>query len=149
MASAVPKASHQMYFTILFLLFGADIALFTSIVDFKLAVRKVRKDLDARAVDGLGRKRRQLSAFAEHLEEYVAVLRDSPLLHAYLRESNAANQTLVNQLFYTPCQANSSLMQVRYIDARGMKKVRRGTGKRTRPCMLRNRREETVPVRNG
>ncbi len=124
MAFPALKISHRVYFTVLFLLFGAIIALFTSIINYNLDVRNIRKELDTKAADELAGKRIELSVFTERLEGYVASLRNSPLLHAYIRRPDPEHREIVNQLFSAISASNPSLMQVRFIDTRGMEKIR-------------------------
>ncbi len=115
MAFPALKISHRVYFTVLFLLFGAIIALFTSIINYNLDVRNIRKELDTRAADELAGKRIELSVFTERLEGYVASLRNSPLLPAYIRRPDPEHRKIVNQLFSAISISNPSLMQVRFL----------------------------------
>ncbi len=121
---AHPKISYRIYFIILFLIFGLLIALLTSVINYNLDVRSIQAELDNKADSELARKRQQLFLFTERLEGYVTSLRNSPLLLDYILQPDAENREVANQLFYALSNSNPSLMQVRYLDAQGMEKIR-------------------------
>ena len=116
--------SFRIYFTFLFILFGALIALFTSIIDYNLDVRNIQQELNNKAENELVRKRNELSFFTERLEGYVTALRNSPLLHTFIRNPTADNRETVNQLFYALAYTDPALMQVRFLDGQGMEEIR-------------------------
>ena len=119
-----PNLSYRIYFIFLFVIFGVIIDLLTSIINYNLDTRSIRQELNNKAKNELVRKRKELSSFTERLEGYVASLRNSPLLHTFIRQPNAKNREIVNQLFYALSSTNPSFMQVRFIDAQGMEKIR-------------------------
>ncbi len=119
-----PKKSYRTYFSFLFLIFGVIIALLTSIVNYNIDVRNIQTELDDKADDELINKQRELTTFTENFERYLVSLRNSSVLHTYIRQPNKRNQATANQLFYAICSTNPSLMQVRFIDQNGMEKIR-------------------------
>lgn len=116
--------SYRLYFSLLFLIFGVIIALLTSIVNYNLDVRNIKTELSNKAGSELVRKRSELTSFTTRLERYVSSLRNNSALHTYILEPNEINRNIVNQLFYTISSTDPSLMQVRFIDAHGMEKIR-------------------------
>ncbi len=118
------KKSYRTYFSFLFLIFGVIIALLTSIVNYSVDVRNIQTELDEKAQKELINKQRELTTFTENFERYLVSLRNSSVLHTYIRQPGKKNQTNANQLFYAICSTNPSLMQVRFIDQSGMEKIR-------------------------
>ncbi len=124
MPLALSKISYRFYYAFLFIVFGALIALFTSIIHYNLEKSNIQKELNNKANNELLRKRKELSSFTQHLEGYVTSLRNSPLLHRFIRRPNAENRETVNQLFYALANTNPALMQVRFINSQGMEEIR-------------------------
>lgn len=120
----IRKLSYRTFFTLLFLCFGIIIALLTTLINYNLNVYKTQKELTNQATSELVRKRQELISFIKLIERNVASLRNSPLLHKYILQPNAANREVVNHLFYALSSSDPALMQVRFIDEHGMEKIR-------------------------
>jgi diguanylate cyclase (GGDEF)-like protein/PAS domain S-box-containing protein len=118
------KKSYRIYFSFLFLVFGVIIALLTSVVNYKVDMRNMQAELTDKAENELTRKQEELTAFTKDIERYLVSIRNSSVLHTYIRHPNKENRTTANQLFYAISNTNSSLMQVRFIDSNGMEKIR-------------------------
>jgi len=118
------KVSYRAYFSFLFLIFGAIIALLTSVVNYSFDVRNIQAELDDRANSELIRKSEELASFTEIYERYVATLRNSSALHTFIQQPTEENRTIANQLFYAISSTNSAFMQVRFLDTHGMETIR-------------------------
>jgi diguanylate cyclase (GGDEF)-like protein/PAS domain S-box-containing protein len=118
------RKSYRIYFIFLFLVFGVIIALLTSVVNYKVDMRNMQAELTDKAENELTRKQEELTAFTKDIERYLVSLRNSSVLHTYIRQPNKENRATANQLFYAISNTNSSLMQVRFIDSNGMEKIR-------------------------
>ena len=118
------KKSYRGYFIVLFLCFGAAIALFTSIVNYNLDVKNIKQKLEQEAQGELLRKRAELTSFTQMLEGYVTSLRNSDLLHDFIREPSQKSRDIVNSLFLAATNTNQAIMQLRYLDEKGHEKIR-------------------------
>lgn len=118
------KESYRRYFILLFLAFGAVIALCTSIVNYNLDIKNVQHELQKEAQSELLRKRAELDSFTHMLEGYVLSLRNSDLLHEFIRHPSLKNLQVANSLFYAVAHTNPSFMQIRYLDETGLEKIR-------------------------
>ena len=124
MRSLFSQLSYRFYFIFLFLGFGGLIAVLTSLINYNLDVRSIQAELADKANHELMRKRQELTSFVTLLERTVFSLRDSKALKNYIRHPNETNRATVNQLFYSISNTNPSLMQVRYLDGKGMERIR-------------------------
>ncbi len=124
MRSLFSRFSYRFYFIFLFLGFGGLIALLTSLINYNLDVRSIQRELADKANQELLRKRQELSSFTSLLERTVFSLRSSKALREYIRQPNETNRSIANQLFYSVSNTNPSLMQVRYLDSKGMESIR-------------------------
>jgi len=98
--------------------------LLTSLINYNLDVRSIQRELTEKANQELFRKRNELISFASLLERTVFSLRSSKALREYIRQPNEINRSIANQLFYSVSNTNPSLMQVRYLDNKGMESIR-------------------------
>ncbi|MCK5517255.1 MAG: hypothetical protein KAI39_10300, partial [Desulfobulbaceae bacterium] len=112
MILSVLRKSYRIYFSFLFLVFGLIIALLTSVVNYNVDVRNMQAELNDKAENELLRKQEELAAFTKDLERYLVSLRNSSVLHTYIRHPDRENRATANQLFYAISNTNSSLMQV-------------------------------------
>lgn len=123
---AVPeyRQTKRLYYVGLFILFGLLIAISVSIVNYRMEMASSRSQLGEQAEDVFASKLRDLELFSADLEDIVAALRDNDILARYIREPNAENYKNSTDLFYALSASKSTLMQLRYLDASGMEKVR-------------------------
>lgn len=116
--------SYRVYFTTLFLAFGAIIAILTSVVNYNLEVKNVNTELDSKADIEFLAKRKELVDYTRSLEDYVVSLRNSQLLHDYIRNQSSERYEEVSSLFFTVARTNHAFMQVRFLDKTGNEDIR-------------------------
>ena len=116
--------SYRLYFTLLFLTFGAIIAILTSVINYNLNARNIETELNEAAEKELMEKRRELADYTGSLENYVSTLRNSSLLHDYIRQPSSEIYTHITSLFFAIATTNPTLMQIRYLDEFGKEHIR-------------------------
>lgn len=118
------KVSYRFIFILLFLAFGAIIAIFTSAINYNFDLKNTQEELSKAAKQELKNKRRELGEYTRSLEGYVASLRNNKILHDYIRRPTKDGYDNLTSLFYSIAATNPAFMQVRYLDEVGKERVR-------------------------
>lgn len=118
------RQTKRSYYIGLFILFGLVIAFSASIVDYRIETVSIHSKVTRQAKEVFGNKINELENFIFDFENIVTALRDNDILSRYIRDPGLDNYNNLISLFHTVSASNSSLMQVRYLDANGMEKIR-------------------------
>ncbi len=118
------ELSYRLYFIILFVVFGAIIALLTLVVNYNLDLRSTRSELSKNAESEIGRKKQDLADYAGMLEKSIGALQNNTRLMKFIRHPSEENWRIAEDLFYTIAKTNPAFMQVRYLDETGLEKIR-------------------------
>lgn len=122
---ASPKRqSYRLYFTLLFLAFGALIAIITSAINYNLDIKNIDRQIVKAAEEEVHNKKGLLLDYLESMEGYISALRNSITLHNYIKSPSPNNYDSLTSLFYSLASTNKNFMQVRYIDENGQERVR-------------------------
>lgn len=122
--SGPAKISYRLFFILLFLVFGTIIAILTSAINYNFDLQNTKDKLNKAAKEELQNKRRELGEFTRSLEGYVAALRNSEILHEFIRTPTVDGYDDLISLFYSVAATNPAFMQVRYLDEIGKERVR-------------------------
>lgn len=115
----------RFMFFIYFVLFGIFIALFGSFIGYNINLTNIQEKIDANAQEIADIKKTSLfKPNLEKLDSLVEALASSKLLNAYIETPNLENKDNVTQLFYTMAMSNNQIMQTRFLDSKGMEKIR-------------------------
>lgn len=119
-------------FTLTFLFFGGLVAAVTSFVNYKIQYTNIEKEITRKYEVEKSTKYELLHNFLQNAQNIVAALSTSELTLKYLRTGNDQERDNLNQMLVTTTTANSSFLQLRYLDASGNEIVRvereKGTG---------------------
>ena len=118
----------RLYYIGLFITFGLVIAFSASIVDYRIETISVRSKVSRQAQEVFEHKIDELEIYKSGLDDIVKALRDNTILIRYIRDPGLENYQTITSLFYAVSTSNPALMQVRYLDAKGMEKVRVDSG---------------------
>ncbi len=116
--------SYRLYFTLLFLIFGAIIAILTSVINYKLDVKNINHQVTKAAKKEVQEKLRELASYIGSMENYVTALRNNPLLHDFALAPTPINKANVTSLFLAIARTNPDFMQVRFLDSTGRERIR-------------------------
>lgn len=118
------KRRFRLYYTALFVAFGVVIALLTSLVNYRLDTTNSDKKIHDTASAVLVDKLQELQAYTSGLEEFIAAIRNSALLHSYILDPKEQNRKNATALLYTLAATDSTIMQLRFLDAQGRERLR-------------------------
>lgn len=120
------KNSKKYYFlfTFYFILFGAIVALLTSVVNYKINYSDIRKEIDARVNLESKRKIELVKTFSLSIENDLKYISNSRLLTDFVKNGNETNLKNVQDFFYAFSGANTNYLQLRYLDENGMEIIR-------------------------
>ena len=119
-----PKETSQLYYVVFFVCFGLIPALMSGVVFYRLSAVAEEGRIARRAEEVMAAKISAVADYKQGLEHIVASLRDNILLTRYLNEPSTENLVNLQQLFYGISNANRELMQARFIDSKGMERIR-------------------------
>lgn len=115
----------RLMFTIYFVIFGIFIALFESLISYKIQMDDIKDRIDHNAEEvAYTRKNNALAPRLEKMDSMVKALSTSRILQEYLQHPNQKNKENVSHLFYAIAMSDNYIMQTRYIDEKGQERIR-------------------------
>jgi len=119
------QKNFKLVFTLYFIVFGLVIALFGSLVGYKLQLINIKDRIDKSAEEvSFIKKNNTLKPDIDKLNTLLLALSTDKILHEYLISPNQKNKTFAQDIFYTVSMSDSNIMQARFIDASGKEQIR-------------------------
>ncbi|WP_163338837.1 diguanylate cyclase [Desulfopila sp. IMCC35008] len=116
--------NYRIYYSVLFIGFGILITILTALVTYKIRIMDIASELERDVTIELNRKQEELTSYLSGLGNYVTAARTSASLIDYIRTPSPANWEKAANLFYVLAKTNPNIMQLRYLDAAGLEKIR-------------------------
>lgn len=116
--------SYYLIFTLCFLLFGATVAVITSVVNFNLQYTDIQKAVERRAAEEMRHKSELAAGFVAAAEQQVAAISENAILSRYFENPIEANRRELNHLLLAQATADRRVMQLRVLDLKGMELAR-------------------------
>ncbi|MDD3324171.1 MAG: sensor domain-containing diguanylate cyclase [Sulfurospirillaceae bacterium] len=115
----------RFIYTSLFVFFGFVIALVSYFSSSYIHLVEIQKDLKSSAPKELDIKIKTLQNHIKNLDIILETIAQSDIFKTYLEDAkNQSAKKNAHDLFYAVAKNHSNLMQLRYIDAKGMEKIR-------------------------
>ncbi|MDD4883850.1 MAG: hypothetical protein PHF22_05260, partial [Sulfuricurvum sp.] len=115
----------RFVFTLYFIIFGITIALFGSLVGYKIQMIDIQERIDKNAEEvAFNKKNNLFKPIIDKMDAMVFALSKSQILFDYLQNPDSHNTLAANQLFLTIIMSDKQVMQARFIDAEGKEKIR-------------------------
>lgn len=114
--------SYKMKLQLTFILYGLILVLFTQLVVFKLQERDIKADSIKKASQTFEERDNTFKSYIQDTNLRLLSVKKSQIFNDYL--ANKQNTTLVHSLFLDIANTSDNIMQLRYIDTRGMERVR-------------------------
>lgn len=112
-------------FTLYFVIFGIVIALFGSMIGYKIQMINVEERIDQNAEEvAYNKKIDTLEPSIDSMDNMVIALATNKTLQEYIQEPNYQHKNDMTNLFYAIAMSNNLIMQARYIDVNGKEKIR-------------------------
>lgn len=112
-------------FTLYFVIFGIVIALFGSMIGYKIQMINVQERIDQNAEEvAFNKKINTLEPSIDGMDSMVIALATNKTLQEYIEEPNYQHKNDMINLFYAIAMSDNLIMQARYIDAEGKEKIR-------------------------
>lgn len=126
-------SSYRAYLGIIvyFLIFGALIALAASWLNYTIRYSDLSETLNVRANEVLLNKQKEINGFIDGIEKTLTSIERSEILENYLQQEDAASEAALEDLLLLLTRANRDYFQLRFLDAKGMEKVRVDKERRT------------------
>lgn len=116
--------NYRLYYSVLFIGFGILITILTALVTYKIRIMDIESELERSVTIELNRKQDELKSYLSGLANYVNAARTSDALNTYIRTPSPASWSDTVNLFYDLTKTNPDIMQLRYLDATGLEKIR-------------------------
>jgi diguanylate cyclase (GGDEF)-like protein/PAS domain S-box-containing protein len=115
----------RFMFSIYFIIFGIAITLFSAFIGYKLQMVSIDENMEKNAQEiAYIKKNITLTPLVEKVNMLVLALAKNNSLDAYIKNSNAVEKKNLENLFLTIAMTDQKIMQVRYIDEKGMEIIR-------------------------
>ncbi|MGD9656013.1 MAG: cache domain-containing protein, partial [Sulfuricurvum sp.] len=115
----------RFVFTLYFIIFGITIALFGSLVGYKIQMIDIQERIDKNAEEvAFNKKNNLFKPIIDKMDAMVFALSKSQILFDYLQNPDSHNTLAMDQLFLTITMSDKQVMQARFIDAEGKEKIR-------------------------
>lgn len=112
-------------FTLYFIIFGIVIALFGSIIEYKIQMINIQDRIDKNAEEvAFSKKINTLEPSIERMDSMVVALATNNTIQEYLEDSGYQHKNDMTNLFYAIAMSDNLIMQTRFIDAKGKEKIR-------------------------
>jgi diguanylate cyclase (GGDEF)-like protein/PAS domain S-box-containing protein len=115
---------YHLLFSFYFLLFGALVALATSLVNYNIQYTDIERQVQEKFQVERNLKQELLHRFISKAESQLIALVNSPLTQAYVRSEREEDRKLLNHLFLAASLADTDNMQVRFLGPNGHELVR-------------------------
>ncbi len=121
---AISNKKYYWLFTVFFLIFGVLVALVTSMVNYNIQSKDIKRQIQNKFEAGRNTKREILHRFTTGADNQVLALANNQLTLAFIQSRTEVNQSNINDLFLAATQANEDYTQVRFLDSSGHERVR-------------------------
>lgn len=111
-------------FIIYFILFGAIVAVGTSIVNHTIQSKNLQKEIVQNAIHAAETKTELTKLYLHHVEQDLYSLANNPLFLEYLENPSSSNTTSIKKLFLNIVMANKDYFQLRFINTDGKELIR-------------------------
>lgn len=112
-------------FTLYFIIFGIVIALFGSMIEYKIQMINIEERIDKNAEEvAFNKKINTLEPSIDRMDSMVVALATNKTLQEYLEDSGYQHKNDMTNLFYAIAMSDNLIMQTRFIDAEGKEKIR-------------------------
>lgn len=112
-------------FSLYFVIFGIVIALFGSLIGYKIQMVNVQERIDKNAEQvAFNQKYNTLEPAVDGMDSRVMALATNKALYEYVQTPNTQHKHDMINLFYAIAMSDNLIMQARYIDAEGKEKIR-------------------------
>ncbi len=119
------KKNFRFMFTLYFVIFGIVIALFGSMIGYKIQMINVQERIDQNAEEvAFSKKITTLEPSIDGMDSMVIALATNQTLKEYIQEPNYQHKKDMINLFYAIAMSDNLVMQARYMDAEGKEKIR-------------------------
>ena len=123
--SFLTKNNYKSLFILLFTAFGFTIALIGFILNLNVQSEMTKSEVERTSFDTADIKETIFHTKIGAFSEYLYSIKQSPQFTSYLdNPKSGTNNTELLTLFSTLAQSNHNIMQVRYLDALGLEKIR-------------------------
>lgn len=111
-------------FTVYFMMFGISIAFLSSLIGYRIHVCAAQEALHERAVQLWHTRRAVLRSSLQRVDGLVEAIAGNEALDRYLEKPSRDNKENLTNICYTIAFSDPWVMQVRFIDAAGMERIR-------------------------
>ncbi len=111
-------------FIIYFLIFGAVVAIGTSIVNHTLQSKNLKEEIRKDAIHSAESKLELTDIYLDHIEQDLYSLKNNPLFLEYLENASSTNSAAIKKLFLNIVMANKDYFQLRFINTEGKELIR-------------------------
>ncbi len=117
--------NYALKFVAIFVSYGVLIAFLMAFIEYYEQRRVLHQNMMNEALYEANQLNTKAASYIKNVEQTISALKDNPLFLAYLENNSTdAPSDSVNQLFLFAVTNQSNIFQVRYIDERGMEKIR-------------------------
>jgi len=117
--------NYRFMFTLYFIVFGITIALFGSLVGYKIQMIDIQERIDQNAEEvSYNKKINMLKPSIDKMDNIVSSIANNGILKRYIQSQNQETKATAIDLFLAIAMSDKQIMQVRYLDAKGKEKLR-------------------------
>lgn len=131
----IKSIHHQRYyflFLFYFVLFGAMVAVLTSIINYNIRYVNIERVIRTKAKKIYFNRKSVLSEYVQNATNHVKSVAINPIMRSYLKDSSSRfNKKVVENLFFSQMDSYQYMMKIRYIDETGMEIIRLDRKKNT------------------
>lgn len=115
----------RFIFSIYFVIFGIAITLFSAFIGYKMQMVSIDENIEKNAQEiAYIKKNITLKPIMEKMDMLVHALSHNQSLKTAIKEPKIVNRTEIENLFLTIAMTDQQIMQVRFLDEKGMEIVR-------------------------
>ncbi len=117
------QKNFRFMFALYFIMFGIAIALFGSLIGYKIQMTNIQERIDKNAEEvAFSKKINTLEPSIDKMDSMVIALATNKTLQEYLQNPNDQHKNDMTNLFYAITMSDNLIMQTRFIDAEAVKK---------------------------
>jgi len=135
------QKNFKVVFTIYFILFGVIISIFGGIISYNFQLNSLKNDLDTKADEIIMIKKFAiLKEEIDDIDNIVHSIAKNPTMKNYLNTKDQHKLYELENIFFSIASINTKIMQLRYIEKKGMEIVRVDrTNEQNEPFVVQNK----------
>jgi len=115
---------YYFVFTVYFILFGVIVALTTYYINYRLSMAETKRQIVKNAGSIYMEKAFYIDQVVKRQSLMLRTMADNEILQEFIHHPNAHNREHLTSMYDSIVKSNVNLMQIRYLDEKGMESIR-------------------------